>query len=396
MAIYRVLQGDTPMSIAHWYTGEPTRMSELVEANADRPLVSSDGWITFASLVPGDRLRIPPLWGSPIGLGGVNDDGVPSTDELVATGTQAGIDYAKSSLSATQLARDVATGAAIGGSIATVIAGWTGIAPVVGAYVGAFVAFAIDATKWLSSVTSGQCTITIYGQDTSCEDYANNVVEAARWLQANAQSALEMTPDQFAQQTHILVEDFRDWFGSIGSDYQATISNSPAFDPLMKLPGARSLLRIVQVPIAAASAAAFPTLWPLFKFTMVNTFPALTDEDMHRIAEKTQPIYAATIGRYQSLANAVFKTKPTAEQVHAQYPEILPVDATAIADNWKSPNSTTITIHGESAAGKLATGAVVAAGLTTAAIWGYSAYRGVTFLNTAKSLYGDVVNFFKR
>jgi hypothetical protein len=399
MAIYRVQLGDTPMSIATRFTGEPTRMSELVEANADRPLVTNGGWTTFASLVHGDELRLPSLWEQrPIGLG-FGENQVPTTDQMIDQGVQAGIDYAKSNINGTKVAGDVATGAIQGAGIGTML--WPGVGTVIGAIAGAFIAFTIDTTKWLSSITSGSCTITIYGQDTACSDYPANVAEAARWLGANAQSVINMTPDQYAQQTHILTQDFGEWVNTLSPEYRTKIAQSlgndpAAYDALYALPGSQTLLRLVQIPMAAATAAAFPTLLPLFRFTLSNTYPALTQDDINRIAAKVEPLHAQAVNDAIAYFNDHSQTRPAETGVHQQFPDLLPVDVKAVVDDWKPTHGTTITIHGESATGKLATGAVVAAGLTTAAIWGYSAYRGVTFLNTAKSLYGDVVKFFKR
>lgn len=57
-----VAGGDTPSSIARAYTGTPTRMRELIQANGDKPAIFVHGVKTFRSLHAGERLNLPGTW----------------------------------------------------------------------------------------------------------------------------------------------------------------------------------------------------------------------------------------------------------------------------------------------------------------------------------------------
>lgn len=61
--LHVVREGDSPMAIARLYTGRPERMLELVAANPHKPTMSlGNGWRTFSTLRPGERLRLPIGW----------------------------------------------------------------------------------------------------------------------------------------------------------------------------------------------------------------------------------------------------------------------------------------------------------------------------------------------
>jgi len=65
MSVYIVQPGDTPMVIAQKITGNPTRMVELVRANAHKSSVVGLGRIpTFRELHVGESLTVPPAWES--------------------------------------------------------------------------------------------------------------------------------------------------------------------------------------------------------------------------------------------------------------------------------------------------------------------------------------------
>ena len=61
--LHVVREGDSPMAIARLYTGRPERMLELVAANPHKPTMPlGNGWRTFSTLRPGERLRLPMGW----------------------------------------------------------------------------------------------------------------------------------------------------------------------------------------------------------------------------------------------------------------------------------------------------------------------------------------------
>lgn len=60
--VHRVSAGETPMSIATRYTGDPRAAPQLVAANSHKPLVVKNGWWTFAGLRAGEYLRLPVGW----------------------------------------------------------------------------------------------------------------------------------------------------------------------------------------------------------------------------------------------------------------------------------------------------------------------------------------------
>jgi len=55
---HTVRPGESPMTIAQRYTGNPTRWTELLVANPHKPRRGQ----TFATLVPGERLALPAGW----------------------------------------------------------------------------------------------------------------------------------------------------------------------------------------------------------------------------------------------------------------------------------------------------------------------------------------------
>jgi hypothetical protein len=59
---------DSPMLIAHRYTGDPRRYTELLHTNPHKSIVHVGGRPTFASLGVGEWLSLPPSWG--LGAGG--------------------------------------------------------------------------------------------------------------------------------------------------------------------------------------------------------------------------------------------------------------------------------------------------------------------------------------
>lgn len=63
MSVYAVKGGDSPMTIAAFFTGDPYRVSELVMANPQKQRLSSGGHMTFESITPGEKLTLPRTWG---------------------------------------------------------------------------------------------------------------------------------------------------------------------------------------------------------------------------------------------------------------------------------------------------------------------------------------------
>ena len=63
MRIYEVQQGDSPAKIAIQFAGCPKCAHDLVRANAHKPTVTyPNGFLTFQSLLPGERLYLPEKW----------------------------------------------------------------------------------------------------------------------------------------------------------------------------------------------------------------------------------------------------------------------------------------------------------------------------------------------
>ena len=65
MNCYYVEPGDTPMSIAGRFTGDPLRARELVQQNPGKPRVQVGAHLTFQSLQAGEPLDIPLAWLTP-------------------------------------------------------------------------------------------------------------------------------------------------------------------------------------------------------------------------------------------------------------------------------------------------------------------------------------------
>lgn len=59
---YIVQPGDTPMLISHKLSGSSVRLNELVRSNPHKPVRRVGRQVTFANLVVGEPLMIPPRW----------------------------------------------------------------------------------------------------------------------------------------------------------------------------------------------------------------------------------------------------------------------------------------------------------------------------------------------
>jgi hypothetical protein len=62
---YEVGLGESPMSIAGALSGNPARFGELLLANPHKPLAHVHGRLTFAVLIQGEFLHVPPGWDRP-------------------------------------------------------------------------------------------------------------------------------------------------------------------------------------------------------------------------------------------------------------------------------------------------------------------------------------------
>lgn len=62
MALYKVKAGDSPASIARAFTGDDSRMRELVTVNVQKPRVLVGGVMTWQSLYTGEMIQLPASW----------------------------------------------------------------------------------------------------------------------------------------------------------------------------------------------------------------------------------------------------------------------------------------------------------------------------------------------
>ncbi len=62
VSTHTVQLDDTPATIAQRFTGDPSRMRELIAANPHKPTQSIQGVTTFQSLTAGEKLLIPASW----------------------------------------------------------------------------------------------------------------------------------------------------------------------------------------------------------------------------------------------------------------------------------------------------------------------------------------------
>jgi hypothetical protein len=243
-----------------------------------------------------------------------------NTDAAIDAGVQAGGANAKAILAA------VGSGAAIGGLIGNVIP-IPGIGAAIGATVGSIVGLVVGVASFLNQPQ--KCYMTFGAGGVEIHDYPTNVKNAADWVHGNMDKAVSMTSNDLYNQLAITEDDFIVWFNvpeRINTDFHSCVVSTGMYDTVLKkLPGARSLLRTVQIPAAAALAAATPELIGLYKLTFPNTFPALYPEDVAKIAARIQPILDQKIHDVQ-----VWITKqqyyPTFDQVHAAYPMLVPAD----------------------------------------------------------------------
>lgn len=60
--LHTVRAGETPMSIARQYTGDPRRLPELLDANTHKPTVIAGDGVTFESLEEGEQVAVPEAW----------------------------------------------------------------------------------------------------------------------------------------------------------------------------------------------------------------------------------------------------------------------------------------------------------------------------------------------
>jgi len=241
----------------------------------------------------------------------------------------AGVDVGSSVDGVKVLGGAVSSGATLGGAIGTAV-------PIIGNVVGAAVGSVVGGVVALGSIVAnalhGQCTITVEGLDSDCRDYPEHVKIAAQWLKDNPDKAVGLDPHTFSVQSHILVDDFIDWFNGMPGDwgdYRDKIRGSGAWDALQKLPGTKTLLRMVQIPAAAAVAAATPELLSLYKTTFSQSFPALSPEDIAKIAIKVQPLLDAKIHE-MSVWIAGQPMYPSFSQVSAAFPLLQPIDVNRV------------------------------------------------------------------
>jgi hypothetical protein len=204
---------------------------------------------------------------------------------LIDQGIAAGVDRANSSPDVKHLTAAMASGASLGGAIGSV---FPGIGNLVGGVVGGIAGAVSSLIPLIAGAFKGQCTLTIKGLDTDCRDYPRNVSVAATWIKNNQAAALHLSPEAFSAQAHILGQDFAEWLPTISPDYQGRIRDSGAQAQLVKLPGSRSLLRVAQLPAAAALAAATPGASATHRQALARLFPALSGHDVESIAQKAK------------------------------------------------------------------------------------------------------------
>jgi hypothetical protein len=93
VSTYVVQAGDTPALIAKRLAGSPTRMGELVRANAHKPAQWVGKMVTFRDLAVGEKLTVPPRWSSALGrlpvrragLGQATDSSTPAAPGTAST-----------------------------------------------------------------------------------------------------------------------------------------------------------------------------------------------------------------------------------------------------------------------------------------------------------------------
>jgi hypothetical protein len=323
---------------------------------------------------------------TPVGLGAdagyITSDGSVNTDALIQQGAKEGIKYAQSTDAYKHIAATSATGITIG----TLVAGPIGAA--IGAVLGA-----LQGLGDLLAAAMEHCTIAPVSP-VACKDYPNNVAIAAQWVKDHADQAVHMRPEDLAISFNLFLGK-----AEVMAFFQELDRTSPgAFnDDLRKigiLPGARELLQMIQVPAAAALAAATPALLPIYRTTYRMTFPTLTDDQLTKIFATTQPLHDALVARAQDDANTSFQARPTAEQVHQRFPMLLPADTSAIVDQWNE-RLAVLTPEGMTraqrqlnppmaTATKVLLGTAVVAGGVTIALAIYAHVRHLSFVAAAK------------
>jgi hypothetical protein len=221
-------------------------------------------------------------------------------------------------------------------------------------------------------------------------------------VQENPQQALTLTPEQFAHQASIYVFDYP----MIGVDDSGNTVEIPPWRPYgsnpdgspKQMPGAQSILHMLQLTAASSLAAAFPTLAEVFKVTFPNTYPLLTPADYASIFAQVEPLRQAFLTRALNWART--QLLPTGAQVHDFMPILTLADADLVAAQARAEQGPIvpgklghIQVRGDggkapaSPVATVAKGTAIAGGAGALAIAFVAAKNGISFAQAAKSVY---------
>lgn len=361
------------------------------------------------------------------GLGGVYDNsgnGLPSSDQLIARGVDAGENWVMEKLGVSKGTADVVnaisnigadalegylTGVAItvgaeavGGLAAAAVASVS--VPIIGEVVGAIIGLVV-LFKALESCSVGVNDTPVGPVSFDCDYYAGTVIPGALdWIQKNPAAALKLTPAEFAHQTSIYVWDYPmtaidDSGSTVRIPPWAPFGDNPDGSPIT-VPGAQSMLHLLQLTTASSIAAAFPTLIDLFKVTFRDSFPLITDEEYADLWPRIEPLRQAFLVNAIKWGETVwtpgsFRPPPTAAQIHQYMPVLTPADAQRVADHLAAErrhanpitNINLVDTPPTSTAAKVATTTAVAGGAGALALAFYATKNGISFAQAAKNVY---------
>ena len=433
--LHAIAVGDTPATIAGEYTGDPSRFRELVDANPALPRAGG----TFRELVEGQLLELPRAWTlelermidrmergqrQRLGLGDLPQiNGLPSSDDIVNQGVQAGTSWLASELGVPGnaanivgaivavpveafaiFAIDTAAAATVNVAAAGVLTMLSTIAPELAASVAEVVGTALNVVPVLGAVVDVIGAVTAIvdaieqppnfnteGRNGPVNlDVGYYVKTAIPQAVADAPKYLTMDPYAFSVQETISVNDMGLVDGGLVIVWGNPTLPSNYGGLLTVIPGAWSLLHAAQLSAAAATAPLVANkLAEYIGVTGPATLPLVTQDEWSQIFSIVEPITAAIIANAQAWADAQ-SPAPTQAAIVAKY-GLSPAYAAQVVANYKA---------GAAAPAKTSTAAVVAgtalgAGALGAAIaFGVAAYKGVGVATVARDWYRAVRRAF--